>query len=74
MPALTGWHFIIYCYVFCNWYFCIGVTGATGAAVSVLSMILESVSLNVPVKLDNNINAISIVANVQVLLSKSQLF
>jgi hypothetical protein len=56
--------------------FCIGVTGATGAAVSVLSMILESVSLNVPVKLklDNNINAISIVANVQVLLSKSQLF
>jgi hypothetical protein len=46
--------------------------GATGAAVSVLSMILESVSLNVPVKLklDNNINAISIVANVQVLLSK----
>ena len=50
---------------------CIGVAGATGAAVSVLSIILESVSLNVPVKLklDNNINAISIVANVQVLLS-----
>jgi hypothetical protein len=42
--------------------FCIGVTGATGAAVSVLSMILESVSLNVPVKLKlDNINAISIV-------------
>jgi hypothetical protein len=70
MPALTGWHFYNYCYVlFCNWYFCIGVTGATGAAVSVLSMILESVSLNVPVKLKlDNINAISIVANVQVLL------
>jgi hypothetical protein len=43
-----------------TFYWC---NGATGAAVSVLSMILESVSLNVPVKLklDNNINAISIV-------------
>jgi hypothetical protein len=39
-----------------------------GAALPVFSMILESVSL-VPVKLklENNISAISIVANVQVL-------
>jgi hypothetical protein len=44
------------------------------AAVSVLSMILESSNVPVKLKLDNNINAISIVANVQVLLSKSQLF
>jgi hypothetical protein len=74
MPALTGWHFfyIVMSYSVTGT-FCIGVTGATGAAVSVLSMILESVSLNVPVKLKlDNINAISIVANVQVLLSKSQ--
>jgi hypothetical protein len=42
MPALTGWHFYKYCYVYSvTGTFCIGVTGATGAAVSVLSMILE---------------------------------
>jgi hypothetical protein len=47
-----------------------------GAALPVFSMILESVSLNVPVKLklESKISAISIVANVQVLLSKNQLF
>jgi hypothetical protein len=49
MPALTGWHFYKYCYEFIlYWYVLYWVTGATGA-VSVLSMILESVSLNVPV-------------------------
>jgi hypothetical protein len=47
-----------------------------GAALPVFSMILESVSLNVPVKLklESKISAINIVANVQVLLSKSLLF
>jgi hypothetical protein len=41
-----------------------------------LSIILESVSLNVPVKLkeDSNISAINIADNVQVLLSKSLKF
>jgi hypothetical protein len=78
MPALTGWHFIL----FQNDYFAAGAAGAgvccTGAAgvfvagASVFSISLESVSLKDPVKLklESKIRAIKIVANVQVLLSK----
>jgi hypothetical protein len=49
MPALTGWHFLFYCYVlFCNWVLLYWCNGATGAAVSVLSMILEPYRLMFP--------------------------
>ena len=79
MPALTGWHleYVVMIY-FAGFVaagvFCAGATGVfvAGTELPVFSMIFESVSLNVPVKLklESNISAISIVANVQVLLSK----
>jgi hypothetical protein len=49
-----------------------GFTSLEGVANSVFSNNFDSVSLNVPLKLrlDSNINAIRIVASVQVLLSK----
>jgi hypothetical protein len=81
MPALTGWHFNLFIFE----YYFTGATGAVevgafsagvfvlaGAGASVVSIILESESLNEPVKLklDNKINAINTDANVHVLLSK----
>ncbi|KFC59553.1 hypothetical protein FEM08_17000 [Flavobacterium gilvum] len=79
-PALTGWRLKYY---FMRMYYfagagVAGVAGAfcagavAGAAVSDFSMIFDSESLKVPVKLkpESKIKAINIVANVQVLLSK----
>jgi hypothetical protein len=74
MPALTSWHFLYIWNKLFSRICCLSASwiGDAGAAASVLSIILESVSLNVPVKLkeDSNISAINIADNVQVLYLK----